>query len=45
MPDTRPGITFENNVCSPCINYEKQKTTNWEQRKSELEILCEKYRS
>jgi len=23
IPDTRPGIVFENGVCSPCINYEK----------------------
>lgn len=29
MPDTRPGITFQDGVCSPCINYEKQKTTDW----------------
>ena len=31
MPDTRPGIVFENGVCLPCINYEKQKTTDWTQ--------------
>lgn len=45
MPDTRPGIKFdENGICFPCINYEKIKTTDWEQRKKELEILCDKYR-
>jgi N-acetyl sugar amidotransferase len=44
MPDTRPGITFENGVCSPCINYEKQKTTDWNRRLKELQTLCEKHR-
>lgn len=44
MPDTRPGITFVEGVCTPCINYTKQKTTDWEQRKIELEAICDKYR-
>lgn len=45
MPDTRPGITFhDDGVCSPCRNYEKQLTTNWELRRNELEKLCDKYR-
>ena len=45
MPDTRPGIVFENGICSPCINYEKQKTTNWPQRMNELKSICDKYRN
>ena len=45
MPDTRPGLTFDDNgICAACINYEKQKTTNWNQRWKELEELCDKYR-
>lgn len=45
MPDTRPGIRFdENGVCSACINYEKRKKINWDLRFSELEKLCNKYR-
>jgi N-acetyl sugar amidotransferase len=44
MPDARPGITFYDGVCSPCINYEKQKSVDWKGRKKELEILCDKYR-
>ena len=44
MPDTRPGITFIDGVCAPCINYEKQKIVDWDARKKELEILCDKYR-
>ena len=45
MPNTRPGIKFdENGVCYPCINYEKVKHTDWEQRQKEFEKLCEKYR-
>lgn len=44
MPDTRPGITFVKGVCAPCINYAKQKTTDWNKRRKELEALCDKYR-
>ena len=45
MPDTRPGITFQNDgVCVPCHNYKKQKSTDWDSRHKELEALCEKYR-
>ena len=45
MPDTRPGIKFDSNgVCVACINYAKQKTTNWEQRFDELKTICDKYR-
>ena len=45
MPDTRPGIKFENGVCIACIHYEKQKTTDWTMRRNELEKLCQKYRN
>lgn len=45
MPDTRPGISFmKDGVCAPCHNYEKQKHTDWDARKKELEKLCDKYR-
>ena len=45
MPDTRPGIQFdENGICYPCLNYEKQKTIDWKDRFSQLEKICEKYR-
>src|SRR3972149_4232739 len=45
MPDTRPGIRFNNqNICLACINYEKQKSTDWTKRMKELEDLCSKYR-
>jgi N-acetyl sugar amidotransferase len=45
MPDTRPGIQFdENGVCYPCINFEKTKNTDWVQRKKELEKLCDEHR-
>lgn len=45
MPDTRPGITFnEKGVCSACQSYERRKTINWEKRNEELEQLCNKYR-
>jgi len=44
MPDTRPGITFVDDVCSGCISYAKQKTTDWDRRREELEELCDRYR-
>jgi len=44
MPDTRPGITFVDGVCVPCINYTERKTTDWDKRRKELETLCNKYR-
>ena len=45
MPDTRPGIKFNNEgICMPCVNYEKQKHIDWDQRKKEFEKLCDKYR-
>ncbi len=45
MPNTRPGLKFdENGVCIACINYENQKTTDWDQRLKELRTLCDKYR-
>ena len=44
MPDTRPGITFAGGVCLPCINYAKQKETDWDARSKELEAICDKYR-
>tara|TARA_B110000438_G_scaffold291389_1_gene328269 strand:+ start:450 stop:1544 length:1095 start_codon:yes stop_codon:yes gene_type:complete len=44
MPNTRPGLKFENSVCRACINFEKQKTTDWKKRHNELKTLCDKYR-
>ncbi|ALU14152.1 N-acetyl sugar amidotransferase [Eubacterium limosum] len=45
MPDTRPGIEFnENGICSACVAYEKAKETDWEQRYKDLEKLCDQYR-
>ena len=45
MPDTRPGSIFDDKgICQACINYEKRKTINWEERKKELRELCDKYR-
>lgn len=45
MPDTRPGITFnEEGICSACQSYEHRKNVDWDQRRRELEALCDKYR-
>lgn len=45
MPDTRPGSIFNSEcVCLACVNYEKRKTIDWNERKQELKKLCDKYR-
>jgi len=45
MPDTRPGITFnEEGVCSACQHYDKMKEIDWEKRWEELETLAHKYK-
>lgn len=45
MPDTRPGITFnEEGVCIACQNNKKKKQTDFKSRFEELKVLCDKYR-
>ena len=45
MPDTRPGITFnEKGVCIACQNNERKKNMDWNARMEELKLLCDKYR-
>ena len=45
MPDTRPGITFdENGVCSACNHYAHRKDVDWDARWKEFEAMCDKYR-
>ena len=41
MPDTRPGITFnEEGVCSACTHYEHRKDVDWAARWKEFEALA-----
>lgn len=45
MPDTRPGIFFdEEGICQACRAEEKKDQTDWDSRFAELEKLCTKYR-
>jgi N-acetyl sugar amidotransferase len=45
MPDTRPGITFnEEGICQACLNHERRKNVDWTKRLSELKELCNKYK-
>lgn len=45
MPDTRPGITFdEKGICSACQAYERRKQIDWDARWKEFEKICDKYR-
>lgn len=45
MPDTRPGIIFnEDGICTACIHEEMKKQINWDKRFEELKNICDKYR-
>ena len=45
MPNTRPGIKFdENGICSACNAYKDRERIDWNKRYKELEKLCDKYR-
>ena len=45
MPDTRPGICFdENGVCQACLNHDNKKLIDWDYRLLELEQLCDVHR-
>ncbi len=45
MPDTRPGILFdEEGVCQACRAEEQKDSTDWNARFNELKELCARYR-
>jgi len=45
MPDTRPGIKFDDDgICFPCKHHEKRREIDWDKRWEELEKLADKYR-
>ena len=45
MPDTRPGITFDNEgICSACRHAEAKEKIDWEKRKEEFQKLCDSYK-
>lgn len=45
MPDTRPGITFnDDGVCCACVNHARKATVDYDARFKELEAICDKYR-
>ena len=45
MPDTRPGIKFDDDgICYPCKHYMNRKNIDWDKRWKELEKLADKYR-
>lgn len=46
MPSTKPDLHLdEHGVCNACRAYENRKHVDWDQRKSELLTLVEKYRN
>jgi len=45
MPDTRPGIRFdEEGICQACRAEEQKDHTDWQARWGELEKICDRYR-
>lgn len=45
MPDTKPGLVLdERGICGACNHADRKKTTDWDKRKKELSVLCDKYR-
>ena len=46
MPDTRPGIVFDDKgVCQACNVAKRRENTNWGERNKELKVLCQQHRS
>ena len=45
LEDIKPLIQFTNGVCSACIWEKEKRKIDWEARRSELEDLCDKYRT
>jgi len=45
LPDTKPDLLIDDEgVCSACRNYEHRATIDWDQRKTELVRILDKYR-
>jgi N-acetyl sugar amidotransferase len=44
FPNTRPGLIFRDGVCGACINFDKRKTIDWDERKRKLEAIVTPYR-
>lgn len=42
MPHTRPDTSFEDDICSACIAYDRRKEIDWGKRKQDLVELFEK---
>jgi len=45
MPNTRPGSVFnDEGICQACLNYDKRKDVDWEDRMKQLKEICDKHR-
>ncbi|MBL77128.1 MAG: flagellin modification protein, PseA [Chloroflexi bacterium] len=45
-PDTKPQIIFnEEGVCSACVNHEKKKKIDWDDKRQEFRKILDKYKS
>lgn len=45
LPDTKPDLSFdENGVCNACSNFDNRKEVNWDERRTELNTILDRYR-
>ena len=44
MPETRPGLKFNNGVCIACENYKNRENIDWDNRWGKLEDICDDHR-
>lgn len=46
MPETKPDLYIdEEGVCNACRSYERRQEVNWDERKHELLVILDRYRS
>ncbi len=44
MPNTRPETPFKDGVCQACVNFSLRPSVDWDSRRRELELICDRHR-
>ncbi len=44
LPDTKPGVVFDDGVCSACRSVERKQKIDWPAREAELRAMCDRIR-
>ena len=45
MPETKPDLSFQANICNACINFNNRKKINWKEREEQLSIILNRYKN